>query len=109
MPSDSIPINMARIEWGDGGFRISHYRDEPSDRNLPDSGGACFGSWMNCKDTKTLVAWCYWHGLMAIQDGATWQNVFRELDKVAECRTFHNTIACDPINWSIGRYEEDQA
>jgi hypothetical protein len=99
MLSKYIPIRMARIEFGDGGFHVSHYQDVSTAFELPDSGGACFACWSECKDDNLLVAWCYWHALMAIRDGAGVDHVFRELDKIAECRTFHIEVASDPIGW----------
>lgn len=79
-----VPIERARIEWQpDGIFRISHYDEEPCDRSLRKSGGACFETWMECCP-KTRVAWLLWHGIVAMNDGCHPRQVIAEMNRVPE-------------------------
>lgn len=79
-----IPLWNARIEWKPNGrFRISHYEDEPSDRSLTKSGGACFARWHEVSD-RTRESWFLWHGILAMQEGCAPGEVLDQMNRVEE-------------------------
>jgi hypothetical protein len=79
-----IPLKFARIEWKPNGrFRISHYIDEPCDRRLPKSGGACFAVWHVMAD-QTRESWFLWTALEAMQEGCKPAQVLVEMNRVSE-------------------------
>jgi hypothetical protein len=81
---DQIPLLKARIEWKPNGrFRISHYDDEPCDRSLTKSGGACFARWREVSD-RTRESWFLWHAIEAVHEGCAPSQMLDEMNKVSE-------------------------